>query len=88
MSEKLKLLYFASAQDAAQVQEETLLLTELPTPNVASLIAWMTEKYPGMGKLFSSNTMLAVNMEYVELDSQVALKDGDEVAVIPPVSGG
>lgn len=33
-----------------------------------------------------SNTLCAINMEYVELNS--CLKDGDEVAFFPPVTGG
>ena len=32
------------------------------------------------------NTLVAVNMEYVSLDHSV--KDGDEVAFFPPVTGG
>jgi molybdopterin converting factor small subunit len=35
------------------------------------------------------NCIYAINMEYVESDYQTILvKEGDEVAVIPPVSGG
>ncbi len=33
-----------------------------------------------------SNTLTAVNMEYVPVDH--AVKDGDEVAFFPPVTGG
>ena len=33
-----------------------------------------------------SNTLCAVNMEYVDTDTPV--KDGDEVAFFPPVTGG
>jgi len=33
-----------------------------------------------------SNTLCAINMEYV--DAQTSLKDGDEVAFFPPVTGG
>ena len=33
-----------------------------------------------------SNTLCAVNMEYVDTESP--LKDGDEVAFFPPVTGG
>ncbi len=33
-----------------------------------------------------SNTLCAVNMEYVDRDATV--KDGDEVAFFPPVTGG
>ena len=33
-----------------------------------------------------SNTLCAVNMEYV--DTQAAVEDGDEVAFFPPVTGG
>jgi molybdopterin synthase sulfur carrier subunit len=32
------------------------------------------------------NTLIAVNMEYADADH--ALKDGDEVAFFPPVTGG
>ena len=35
---------------------------------------------------FPANTLVAVNMEYAGLDRQV--KDGDEVAFFPPVTGG
>jgi molybdopterin converting factor small subunit len=33
-----------------------------------------------------AGTMLAVNQDYASLEQ--VLKDGDEVAIIPPVSGG
>lgn len=32
--------------------------------------------------------VLALNQEYIEKDSVEPLKDGDEVALIPPISGG
>ena len=34
------------------------------------------------------NILIAVNQEYVGSDQTVQLKAGDEVAVIPPISGG
>ena len=32
--------------------------------------------------------VLALNQEYVDMDSIVTLHDDDEIAVIPPLSGG
>lgn len=32
--------------------------------------------------------VLSVNQEYVDMDALVFFKKGDEVAVIPPLSGG
>ena len=37
-------------------------------------------------KALPENTLVAVNMEYV--DRSHAVKDGDEVAFFPPVTGG
>lgn len=41
--------------------------------------------FPGLDPL-CSRSAFAVNAEYADLDR--ALQDGDELAVIPPVSGG
>jgi len=32
--------------------------------------------------------ILAINEEYVDLDDRLTLKAGDEIALIPPLSGG
>ncbi len=32
--------------------------------------------------------MLSVNQEFVERDQLVELHNGDEIAIIPPISGG
>lgn len=37
-------------------------------------------------QLMPSNTLMALNMEYVDADTPVS--DGDEVAFFPPVTGG
>lgn len=44
----------------------------------------LEQKYPQLQKLRSY--MLAVNNEYA--DDELIIKAGDEIAVIPPVSGG
>ena len=41
--------------------------------------------HPALDSVLRS-AVLAVNQEYVT--ENVALRDGDEVAVIPPISGG
>ncbi|MCW8932494.1 MAG: MoaD/ThiS family protein [Gammaproteobacteria bacterium] len=43
-------------------------------------------KYCADGKERSANVLIAVNMDYV--DGQTQLKAGDEVAFFPPVTGG
>ena len=49
--------------------------------------AWDTlvAEFPGLGD-YTRNISCAVNEEYARLTA--ALKDGDEVAFLPPVSGG
>ena len=37
----------------------------------------------------TSSVVFAINEEYTEIgDLQLTLQDGDEVAIIPPISGG
>ena len=42
--------------------------------------------YCAEGKERSANVLIAVNMDYV--DGQSTVKEGDEVAFFPPVTGG
>ena len=56
-----------------------------PGARVRDLLAALRERYPGLGPGLES-AMVAVNLEYVGPDYR--LEPGDEVAIIPPVSGG
>lgn len=58
---------------------------ELPTgATVGALAGMLATDYPRLGAALG--VRLAVNRRYVALNRVLA--DGDEVAVIPPVSGG
>jgi molybdopterin synthase sulfur carrier subunit len=71
--------YFASLKESVGRSEEDLIFTRLLTVNDVWNLANPDKSLPG-------NILAAVNMEYVEFDSIV--KNGDEVAFFPPVTGG
>lgn len=52
--------------------------------DVQSLRMWLIRKYPSLNKV--DGFMIAVNEEYAE--ESMAISDRDEIAIIPPVSGG
>ena len=52
--------------------------------SVTILKTWLEEQYPRLKQL--SSFMIAVNGEYASADT--VIKPGDEIAIIPPVSGG
>jgi molybdopterin synthase catalytic subunit len=73
---------FASAREAAGVGH---LLLELPSgTTVQGAIAAITKDHPLVGEI--RQMVIARNRDYVGLDAP--LSDGDELALIPPVSGG
>jgi sulfur-carrier protein len=75
-----KVLFFAHLRDA--VGEEFLKI-DASGKTVAELKAELARKY-NLPKLDS--VMTAVNEEFAQDDE--VIQDGDEVAFIPPVSGG
>lgn len=74
---------FAGVREKAGVSEFRL---ELPdSASVADAQARLVDRFPALGGQVG-RCAFAVNRSYVRLDH--ALRDGDELAVIPPVSGG
>jgi molybdopterin converting factor subunit 1 len=75
-------LLFASYAEALGASSLALELTGEAT--VADVIS-SVRSHPGADRL-PSTPLVAVNQQYADAASPV--RDGDEVAIIPPVSGG
>ena len=80
---QVKVLFFAALAEAAG-QREALVEIEDGEP-VGNLSTKLEARFPKLSGI-AANVAFAVNAEYVPAGQ--ALKDGDEVALIPPVSGG
>ncbi len=82
-SARVNLLYFAQARDIAGTERETMVV-KTPTTGLrlAELAVRSHPKLSGLKKFIR----VAVNEELV--DGEVKLRDGDEVALLPPVMGG
>lgn len=76
---------FASAADAAGERE---VLVEAATGlSVKDLLDNLAVRFPGLSPLLASRKLLvSLNQEFAELAAP--LHDGDEVALLPPFSGG
>lgn len=74
---------FAGLKDAAGTSQIQVEVAAGGT--VADLLQAVAGGYPGMAR-WVPHIRVAVNQEYVKTDS--AVSEGDEVALIPPVSGG
>ena len=76
-------ILFAAARDLAGADS---LALDLPAgATVADLRAELARRVPALAK-FLAKSAVAVNHDFVEDDRVLA--PGDEVAIIPPVSGG
>ena len=81
-----KLLYFASATTYTKKTSEMLQAPSSPH----RLFAALEQKYPGIHAKVLNSSALTINLEYVDKDenAEQVINDGDEVAIIPPVSAG
>lgn len=78
-------LFFARGRELAGVSQIAVQLQD--AADTKQLLKYVLNKYPKLSEIVAS-TVLSLNQEYLDLDQSVPLKNGDEVAVIPPVSGG
>lgn len=83
----MRLLYFAWLKQKVGHAEEEVALPEGVT-NVEQLLAWLAERGDNYAAALSDPkaVRVAVNQEYARPADPV--KDGDEVALFPPVTGG
>ena len=80
---KLTARFFALYRERAGTPEQTLDLPQDAT--VSELLRVLRQQYPRLAPP-QVDIVVAVNAEYA--DKNTVLLEGDEVALIPPVSGG
>ena len=80
---KIAVRLFAAARELAGCAEVQVELPQGAT--VAHLRQELSQQHPAVAEL-AARSLLAVNAEYAADDAQLA--HGDDVALIPPVSGG
>ncbi len=79
----IKVLYFAGAKDATGKRRESIKLPEYST--IRELLLEISSTHPRLRNILKS-MKIAVNYKVVDVDA--ILKEDDEVALLPPVSGG
>jgi len=86
----IKVLFFASAREAAGDISSTDLTLPVNNANTTTLRTKLAEIYPDLESMVldGDNLTLALNEEYVMAGQIIDLKSGDTVALIPPISGG
>ena len=82
---RIRVLYFASVREALGRDGEVL---EMPGEGAAvrEALACLREKDEGWAGVEGTPLRFAVNCEFVSEEARV--RDGDELAVFPPVTGG
>lgn len=81
-------LYFASASSHTGKEYDAI-----PAPlSLQKLFVELETRYPGVQAKILDSCMVTVNLDYVDVpsdgDAGTVIQEGDEVAIIPPVSSG
>ncbi len=83
---KITVRYFALLRERIGCESEILSWDDAE-PSVERLRQHLADRVPALAAFLRGGTLLvAVNREYAAADT--VLRDGDEVALFPPVAGG
>jgi molybdopterin converting factor subunit 1 len=79
----VNVLYFAGAKDATGVRMESM---ELPkNASVKELLSNLSMTHPKINDMLN---IIQISVNYIVVDKGTILNEGDEVAILPPISGG
>ena len=83
----MELLYFAWLREKVGISDEKVALPE-NVSDVGGLLEWLRGRGVGYAEALKdlSVVRVAVNQEFAQPTDPV--KDGDEIALFPPVTGG
>ena len=83
----MKLLYFAWLRQHIGRHEEAL---DVPAGigTVSELIDWLCSRGEGYRAAFADSSRVRVAINQVHADGSAVVRQGDEVAFFPPVTGG
>ena len=82
----VSLLLFAKARELVGSSSVGLSLPS-STSTYSDLVSSVLESFPVLKRL-GGTFVLSLNENYIDQDSEISLRTGDELAVIPPISGG
>ena len=82
----VSLLLFAKARELVGSSSVSLSLPS-STSTYSDLVSSVLELFPVLKRL-GGTFVLSLNENYIDQDSELSLRTGDELAVIPPISGG
>jgi len=81
---RVTVLYFAFIHETTRKKEEIMELST--NTSIKELILIILTRYPNIKNI--KNIKISVNYRIVNSNSNLILKNADEVALLPPISGG
>lgn len=81
---KVKVLFFAQAKDLAGKNTDIIEVPEFIT--CFNLLEILVKQY-SLQKI-QNNILVSLNQQLYHIEDNLTLQEGDEIAIIPPLSGG
>jgi molybdopterin converting factor subunit 1 len=80
---RITILYFASVKDVTGIRMESIDLSK--DTSIREMLSKISLIYPKLKHILN---IIQISVNYKIVDLNTILKEGDEVALLPPISGG